>query len=99
MVKHTVLFRLREDMDPQQKAEVMQRFRQGIMDLPAQIACIRHLEVGFNTNPKEKFDIALCGEFDSLADVETYATHPLHVAVGGQLKPYVEARACTDYEV
>lgn len=99
MVKHTVLFQLRADLEPQQKTEVMECFRKGIMELPAQIACIRHIEVGFNINPEEKFDIALCGEFDTLADVDAYARHPLHVAVAAQLKPYVSARSCTDYEI
>ena len=99
MVKHTVLFQLRVDLEPQQKTEVMECFRKGIMELPAQIACIRRIEVGFNINPEEKFDIALCGEFDTLADVDAYARHPLHVAVAAQLKPYVFARSCTDYEI
>ncbi len=99
MVKHTVLFQLRADLEPQQKAEVIEHFRQGIMELPARIACIRHIEVGFNINPMEKFDIALCGEFDSLSDVDTYARHPLHVAVAAELKPYVSSRSCTDYEI
>lgn len=99
MIKHVVLFQLKNEVEAAVRQQAMEEFRSGILALPAVIPCIRHIEVGFNVNPDEKFDIALYGEFDSLDDVRFYAQHPAHVAVAGRIKPYVERRSCTDYEL
>lgn len=97
MVKHIVLFQLKPDMDPVKKAQVMEEFRAGIMALPPKIDCIRQIEVGFNANPSEKYDVALYSEFDTLEDVKTYALHPQHIQVAAIIRPYIESRACSDY--
>lgn len=99
MIKHVVLFQLKEDVDAAEKQQVMERFKAGILELPGQIPCIRQIEVGFNANPDEQYDVALSSEFDTLEDVKTYAVHPAHVAVAQIIKPYVKSRACSDYEV
>ncbi len=57
------------------------------------------MEVGFNVNAEEQYEVALCAEMDTLEDVNTYAVHPAHVAVAQIIIPYVKSRACTDYEV
>lgn len=99
MVKHIVLFRLDDQLPQEQLARLVQDFRTAILALPARIPLIRRIEVEANINPDEKFHIALCGEFDSLDDVRAYAVHPDHVAAAGIIKPYIAARACTDYTV
>lgn len=99
MVKHIVLFRLDDQLPQEQLTRLVQDFRTAILALPARIPLIRRIEVEANINPDEKFHIALCGEFDSLDDVRAYAVHPDHVAAAGIIKPYIAARACTDYTV
>jgi hypothetical protein len=99
MIKHVVLFQLKDDVDAAEKQQVMEAFKAGILALPETISCIRHIEVGFNANAKESYDVALYSEFDSLADVQAYAVHPDHVAVAQIIIPYVKSRACTDYEM
>ena len=76
----------------------MKAFKEGILALPAQIPCIKHIEVGFNVNPNEKYEVALSSEFETLEDVKTYAVHPAHVAVAQIIVPHMKARACSDYE-
>ena len=98
MVKHIVLFQLRADIDSQQKLSVMQSFRNAIMALPTDIPFIRKIEVAFNINPDEKYDVALYSEFDTLEHVNAYAVHPSHLKAAGIIKPCVQSRACTDYE-
>lgn len=99
MIKHVVLFQLKDDVDAAEKQQVMEAFKAGILALPEKISRIRHIEIGFNANPAESYEVALYSEFDSLADVQTYAVHPEHVAVAQIIKPYVKSRACTDYEM
>lgn len=99
MIKHIVLFQLKDEVGVAEKQHVMQAFKKGILALPDTISCIRHIEVGFNANAEESYEIALYSVFDSLADVKAYAVHPDHLAVAQIIRPYVKSRACTDYEI
>jgi len=84
MVKHIVLFKLKDEVPAEEKLEVMTKFKE---------------EVGLNMNPGETWNIALYSEFDTLEDVKFYATHPDHVAAGKILAETKESRACVDYEL
>ena len=98
MVKHIVLFRLREDVPAEKRLEAMRSFKAAIEALPERIEVIRKVEVGLNMNPSEAWHIALYSEFDTLDDVRLYAAHPDHVAAGKLLAEVKESRACVDYE-
>lgn len=98
MVKHIVLFKLKEELPATEKQAVMNQFKEAIEALPAKISVIRKIEVGLNVNPAEAWDIVLYSEFDSLEDVKTYAVHPDHVAAGKLLADVKLNRACVDYE-
>ena len=99
MVKHIVLFKLKKELSEEVRTEVMNSFKEGIENLKGRIEEIRCIEVGFNCNADEAWHICLNSTFDDMDALRTYATHPLHLAVAGVLKPHVEARSCVDYEV
>ena len=99
MVKHIVLFKLKDEVPAEGKQEVMTKSKEAIEALPAKISVIRKVEVGLNMNPGETWNIALYSEFDTLEDVRFYATHPDHVAAGKILAETKESRACVDYEL
>ena len=98
MVKHIVLFKLKESLTAEAKSEVANNFKNAIEALPASIPFIRKVFVGVNINTAEAWDICLESEFDSLDDVKAYAIHPAHVAAAGILKDAKADRACCDYE-
>lgn len=98
MVKHIVLFKLKEDLLSEEKKQIFERFKSAIESLPQQISCICNIRVSANCNPSEDWDIVLESEFKSLDDVCTYATHPAHLAAGAILKDVKLGRACVDYE-
>ncbi|WP_321480830.1 Dabb family protein [uncultured Bacteroides sp.] len=99
MVKHIVLFKLKDNISLEEKLTVMKQFKKAIENLPSEISFIRKIEVGFNVNSSEVWDIVLNSEFDSLDDVKAYAIHPAHLAAGKILAGVKENRACVDYEV
>ena len=99
MIKHIVLFKLRDEAPAEEKLAAMNDFKKAIEALPERIAVIRKIEVGLNINPGETWSIALYSEFDTLDDVKFYATHPDHVAAGRLLANVKENRACVDYEI
>ena len=98
MVKHIVLFKLKETLSKEEKYEVMNRFKSAIEALPEKIDVIRKVFVGLNMNETETWDICLESEFDTLDDVKYYAAHPNHIAAAGILKDVKQDRACVDYE-
>ena len=98
MVKHIVMFKLKETLSAEEQLVVMNDFKAAIEALPAKIDVIRKVFVGLNINEAEQWDICLESEFDSLEDVKLYAAHPDHIAAAGILKDAKQDRACVDYE-
>ena len=98
MVKHIVLFKLKETLSQEEKMTAILAFKKAIEALPTSISFIRKVFVGYNINSAEKWDICLESEFDTLEDVKAYAVHPEHVKAAGILKDVKADRACVDYE-
>lgn len=98
MVKHIVLFKLKDEVPVAEKLVVMNKFKEAIEALPSRISVIRKIEVGLNMNSEETWHIALDSEFDTLDDLKLYATHPDHMAAGKIIAEAKESRACVDYE-
>lgn len=96
MVKHIVMFKLTGT--PEERREVAASFRDALMKLPAEIDVLKSMEVGLNENPAEQWDVVLTAVVPTMADVETYAKHPAHVAAAGLLAGHKEMRGCVDYE-
>lgn len=97
MVKHIVLFKLKDELSVDEKLAVMNEFKEAIEALPTKISVIRKIEVGLNINPDETWNMALYSEFDTMDDVRLYATHPDHVAAGKIIAEAKESRSCVDY--
>ncbi|MBQ8531561.1 MAG: Dabb family protein [Parabacteroides sp.] len=99
MVRHIVMFKLKEFETPAAKEAKMQEIKVALEALINKIDVLRMIRLDFNINPAETWDIILTTELDSLADVNTYANHPEHVAVAKNIIGPVKAdRACVDYE-
>ena len=96
MVKHIVMFKLTGT--PEERIEVATRFKAALDALPQQIDVLQSIEVALNQNPAETWDVVLTAIVPTMADVETYAKHPAHVAAAGLLAGHKDLRACVDYE-
>ena len=55
MVKHIVLFKLKDEAPADEKLAAMNSFKAAIEALPAKISVIRKIEVGLNINPAEAY--------------------------------------------
>lgn len=98
MIKHIVLFQLKPFESKETKDAKLAEIKSGLLGLKEKVSVLKSIEVGLNCNPAEQFDIALTTTFDSMEDLETYAKHPDHVAVGKIVREVLEARSCVDYE-
>lgn len=98
MIRHIVMFKLKEFATPADKQAKMQEIKEKLEALIDKIEILRMIRVDFNCNPEETWDLILTTELDTLADVKTYAEHPEHVAVSkGIIGPVKADRACVDY--
>ena len=99
MVRHIVMFKLKPFETPAQKLAKMKEIKQALEALKDKINVLRYIHVDFNINPAEKWDIILTTEMNTLEDVNTYSTHPEHVAVAkGIIGPVKIDRTCVDYQ-
>lgn len=99
MIKHIVLFKMRDDIDVQEKASELAIIKTELENLMGRVPSLRSMEVGLNCNKAEKYELALVSTFDDLEGLEAYAVHPEHVAVGKKIRAMLDMRVCTDYEI
>ena len=100
MVRHIVMFKLKPFETPAEKTAKLEEIKTNLEALIDKIDVLRMIRVDFNINPAETWDLILTTELDTLADVNTYANHPAHVAVAKSIiGPMKADRACVDYEV
>lgn len=101
MIKHLVFFKLADEAEGNTKAENILLVKEKLEALKEVISVIRKIEV-FSNHPEASvgnYDIVLDSEFDSLEDLETYATHPEHLKVGEFIAKVRIGRAAIDYEI
>ena len=100
MLKHIVLFKLKDQAEGKTKQENAERIKKDLESLKAMIPQIKHLEVGINAIPSEAaHDIAIYSEFANEKDLGLYSNHPEHVRVAGFVKKVMEGRVVVDYLV
>jgi hypothetical protein len=100
MLKHIVLFKLKEHAEGADKAENAGRVKEALESLAKKIPQVRHLEVGINIIPSDAaYDVALITEFGDEKDLAIYVKHPEHVRIAEFVGKVREGRAVVDYIV
>jgi hypothetical protein len=100
MIRHIVLFKLREYDSPEKKQQAAEAVAGALMKLKSKIPVIASLEVGINEgkNPAA-WDVALNTAFRSTNDLEVYQVHPDHQAFIAFNKDYSVQKAIIDFEI
>lgn len=98
MLKHVVMWKLKEEALGMDRAALGAAMKQRLEALVGQVPSIRSLEVGLNVVPGDTArDVVLVSRFDDLAGLQAYVDHPAHQAVLGFVKQAVEERRAVDY--
>lgn len=102
MIKHLVLWKLKDEAQGRSKSENALLLKQRLENLNGIIPGMHLLEVGINidnTGSSDEVDVVLYSEFENIEALEAYYTHPEHV----KLKEFVQAirseRRVIDYQV
>ncbi len=99
MIRHIVLFKLKEFADESQKEAAVKVLVARLDELPLKIDLIRKYKAGIDVRKLEwSFDIVLEMDFDNLADLDAYTIHPDHQDFVRFNKDYSVAKASIDYE-
>ena len=91
MIKHIVLWRLKN------KADVA-RVKQELESMRGKIPGLLSLEVGVNFAESSPVDVGLYSEFTDRAALNAYADHPVHAPVKQLVGGLVAERWVLDYE-
>lgn len=100
MVKHVILWNLKDELSVEQKEEVKAGIKAGLEGLKGQIPGLLDIQVHTKGLPSSNADVMLDSSFESEEALKGYAVHPAHVAVADtKVRPFTKSRVCLDYEV
>ena len=98
MIKHIVMFKLKEWAEGRDKAANIKALKANLEALPAQIEEIKFFEVGINFLEADvAYDLALVSEFESKEALYHYQKHAEHVLVANFVGKVCESRIVVDY--
>ncbi|MCM1063152.1 MAG: Dabb family protein [Eubacterium sp.] len=100
MVKHIILWTLKDSLSPEEKLSVKKGIKEGLEGLAGRIPGLIEIRVHTEGLPSSNADLMLDSAFTDEAALKGYAVHPEHVAVAdGRVRPYTASRVCLDYVV
>ena len=100
MVKHVILWTLKEELSKEEKETVKQEIKAGLEGLAGQIPGLVDIQVNIHGLASSKADLMLDSSFETEEALKGYSVHPAHVAVAdGKVRPYTASRVCLDYEI
>ena len=100
MVKHVILWQLKEELSDAEKAAIKADIKAGLEGLAGQIPGLVEIHVNINALPSSNADLMLDTTFESAEALKGYSTHPAHLAVANsKVRPYYKNRVCLDYEI
>lgn len=100
MLRHIVMFKLKNEAEGATKQENAVKIKTMLDRLPALIPEIKYYEVGINQTDSERaFDICLISHFENWKTLESYRNHPEHIKAVEFILKVNERSAVADYEV
>ena len=100
MVKHIILWQLKDELSAEEKATVKAGIKEGLEGLKGQIPGLVEIKVQTEYLASSNVDVMLDSTFEDEASLKGYAVHPAHVEVADtKVRPYTKSRACMDFEV
>ncbi|MBR6150084.1 MAG: Dabb family protein [Lachnospiraceae bacterium] len=99
MVKHVILWQLKEEYDEEQKAKIKQGIKEGLEGLQGKIPGLLEIKVYTDPLKTANSDVMLDSKFESEAALNGYTVHPDHVEVATtKVRPFVSNRVVMDCE-
>ena len=100
MVKHIIIWTLKETKTEQEKEQIKAGIKEGLEQLAGKIPGLLEIHVTTQGLKSSNTDLMLDSTFRDEASLNGYTVHPEHMEVAlNKVRPYVAVRACFDYEI
>lgn len=100
MIKHVIIWKLREDLGDAERAEVKKNAKAALEALRGKIDGLLDIKVVIDFLPSTNGDMMLDTTFVSADALAGYQVHPDHVAAANSfVRPFTHTRLCCDFEV
>ncbi len=100
MVRHVIVWTLKEEFVGDEKAKIIAEIKEGLEGLKGVVPGIVEIKVNTIGLASSNSDLMLDSLFENEDALNGYTVHPAHVAVAeGKVRPFVKNRSCFDYEV
>ncbi|MBN2104009.1 Dabb family protein [bacterium] len=100
MIKHIVMWTLKEKAEGKSKQENISLLRDRLEALPELIPEIQFYEVGLNISKSDSaYDMVLISHFADQQDLKAYQEHPDHVKVAEFVSRIRDQGAVVDFEI
>lgn len=98
MLKHVVMWKLKETAEGKTKAENAQFMKKHLEALWGVVPELKSVEVGINVKESDMaYDAVLIAEFENEAALAAYKIHPEHVKISSYCKKIRESRVVVDF--
>lgn len=100
MVKHVILWTLKDEIAIEEKEKIKKEIKEGLEGLKGKVPGIVDIKVNINGLASSNADLLLDSTLESEEALKAYAVHPDHVAVAdSKVRPFTKLRCCLDYEI
>ena len=97
MVRHIILWKLKETMTDGEKAAARAEAKRRLEALNGQIEGLIHLTVITDRLPSSNADMMLDSSFTDAEALGGYQVNPKHLEAAGYVRSVVESRLCLDF--
>ena len=96
MIKHIILWKLKEEFNNDNVKNDIKNGLEGLKDI---IPGLVEIKVQIEKLSSSNVDVMLYSVFENEEALKNYAVHPAHVEVADtKVRPFTESRACFDFE-
>ena len=100
MVKHIILWQLKDEFTLEEKTEIKAGIKEGLESLKGKIPGLVDIRVQTESLASSTAEVMLDSTFEDEAALKGYSVHPEHVKVAdGKVRPYTKTRSCLDFEI
>ena len=99
MVKHVILWKLKDELTVNSKDEAIKKIKEDLEALVGNIPGLISLKIIRADLASSNADIMLDSTLESEEALRGYQVHPMHVAAAAFVRANTELRLCADYTV
>lgn len=100
MVKHIILWQLKEELSAEERETIKAGIKSGLEGLVGKVPGLLEVKVNINGLASSNAEVMLDSTLENEEALKGYAVHPAHVEVADtKVRPFTKTRMCLDFEI